>query len=77
MHDPRVKSDIPIPIYERPGEWNEVLLRIWPLGGEPVRWPGERRGWTATEGSCFSATGSAGQRTTEPPDPGQQVAYSE
>ena len=42
VHDPRVKSDIPIPIYERPGEWNEVLLRIWPLGGEPVRWPGEK-----------------------------------
>jgi hypothetical protein len=42
MHIPTAKHGIKITIYERPGEWDQVLLRIWPLGGEPVRWPGAK-----------------------------------
>jgi hypothetical protein len=37
-----VKLATSIIIYERPGQWNEVLLHIWPLGGQPVRWPGKK-----------------------------------
>ena len=40
LHVPTVKPGVNISIYERPGEWNDALLRIWPLGVEPVRWPG-------------------------------------
>jgi hypothetical protein len=42
LHIPTAKPAIQITIYERPGEWDQAPLRIWPLGGEPVRWPGEK-----------------------------------
>jgi hypothetical protein len=37
LHVPTVRPGVNITIYERPGEWNESLLRIWPLDGKPVR----------------------------------------
>jgi hypothetical protein len=37
-----VKPCVHSTIDERPGDWNEVLLRICPLGRQPVRWPREK-----------------------------------
>jgi hypothetical protein len=42
MHIPTAKPGVKITIYERPWEWDQVLLRIWPLAGRPVHWPGEK-----------------------------------
>jgi hypothetical protein len=39
MHIPTAKPGAKVTIYERPWEWDQALLPIWPLGGEPVRWP--------------------------------------
>ncbi len=43
LHIPTVKPSVHITIDERPGEWSEALMQIWPLGGKPVSWPGKHR----------------------------------
>lgn len=42
VHAPTAAPNTTIIFNElRPGNWSHALLPIWPLGKDPVRWPGE------------------------------------